>query len=99
MKFEWDERKNQINIKKHGISFENAAYVFSDVDAISIFDEEHSSDEDRWITIGKIKNSTIIVVVHTERIRNKYEYIRIISTRKADKTEIKEYLNQLKGGK
>ncbi len=42
MKFEWDERKNKINQKKHNISFENAAYVFSDENAISIFDDEHS---------------------------------------------------------
>ena len=99
MKFEWDESKNKKNIVKHGISFENAAFVFTDKDALSIFDIEHSDIEDRWITIGKIKSSSIIVVIHTERIRNNYEYIRIISARKADKDEIQEYLNQLNGGK
>lgn len=97
MKFEWDERKNQENIKKHGISFESAAYIFSDKDAISIFDEEHSDDEDRWITIGRIRNSTIVLVIHTERLRNHFEFIRIISARKANKAEIKEYLNRLSG--
>ena len=51
MKFEWNEKKDQINIKKHGISFEEASYVFSDIDAISIIDEEHSDNELRWITI------------------------------------------------
>jgi len=99
MKFDWNEKKNQSNIIKHGISFETAAYLFSDLEAITIFDEEHSDDEVRWITIGKIKNSSIIVVVHTERIKNKFEYIRIISARKADKTEIKEYYKQIKGSK
>jgi uncharacterized DUF497 family protein len=97
MKFEWDERKNKGNILKHGISFETAAFVFSDINAISIFDEKHSESEDRWITIGKIRNSSIIVVIHTERIKGNYEYIRIISARKSDKTEIKEYFNQIKG--
>ena len=69
MIFEWDENKNITNIKKHGISFEEAAYVFADIDIISLFDEEHSHTEDRWISIGKIKNHGIIVVVHTERIK------------------------------
>lgn len=99
MKFEWDERKNQSNIVKHGVSFEDAVFVFSDTNSISIFDDEHSGNEDRWITIGKIKNLSVIVVVHTDRIRNQSEYIRIISARKADKTEIQEYFSQLKGDK
>ena len=98
MKFEWNEKKNQINIKKHGISFEEASYVFSDIDAISIIDEEHSDNELRWITIGKIINRGIIVVVHTERIKGEKEYIRIISARKGAKLEEKEYINRI-GGK
>jgi hypothetical protein len=71
--------------------------VFSDIEAITIFDEEHSDDEDRWITIGRIKNTDIIVVIHTVRIRNRKEFIRIISARKADKEETKEYYDSLKG--
>jgi hypothetical protein len=97
MKFEWDERKNLTNNKKHGISFEDAAYVFSDIEALTIFDEKHSDVEDRWVTIGKIKNSNIIVVVHTIRIRNNINSIRIISARKADKDEVNEYYNQFRG--
>ena len=53
MKFDWDENKNRINIKKHGISFEEAAFIFSDFNAISLFDEEHSQDEDRYIQLVK----------------------------------------------
>ncbi|MEZ4527961.1 MAG: BrnT family toxin [Desulfobacterales bacterium] len=98
MKFEWDKRKNHINIKKHGISFEEAAFVFSDIDAISVSDEYHSDFEERWITIGKIKNHGITVVIHTERIKGDVEFIRIISARKAEKYEEKEYINRL-GGK
>ena len=98
MKFEWDEQKNLLNIKKHKISFEEAAYVFADIDAISLFDEEHSYAEERWITIGKIINHDIIVVVHTERIKLEQEYIKIISARKAVIEEEKEYLKRI-GGK
>ena len=95
MKFEWDKRKNSSNIKKHDISFEEAAFVFSDMEAISIPDEYHSDFEERWITIGKIKNRGLIVVVHTDRMKRDGEVIRIISARKAEKYEEKEYVNRL----
>ncbi len=97
MKFEWDDSKNILNIRKHGISFEEAVYVFSDYEAISIPDDEHSEYEDRWIIIGKIINHGVIVVVHTERIRGESEYIRIISARKSDKHEEKQYIERLGG--
>ncbi|HOV13988.1 MAG TPA: BrnT family toxin [Spirochaetota bacterium] len=97
MKFEWNEQKKQKNILMK-ISFEEAAYVFSDLDAISLFDEEHSDNEERWITIGEIRTHGIIVVVHTERIKGEHEYIRIISARKSEKNEEIEYINR-KGGK
>jgi uncharacterized DUF497 family protein len=95
MKFEWDEDKNLANLKKHKISFEDAAFVFSDKEALTIYDNEHSADEDRWITIGMIKNTNLIVVIHTERIRKDIDFISIISARKANKNEINEYINQL----
>lgn len=97
MKFEWDKKKNLVNIKKHGISFEEAVYIFADVDSISILDDDHSDIEERWITIGQIKNHGIIIVVHTERFTNEFEFIRIISARKADKFEIEQYLTRLGG--
>ncbi|MDX1959229.1 MAG: BrnT family toxin [Leptospiraceae bacterium] len=96
--FEWDENKNIANQKKHGISFEEAAYVFSDKENISIPDLEHSQNEDRWITIGTIKRYGIVIVVHTERIYGKQSRIRIISARKAVETEERDYLESL-GGK
>ena len=55
IKFEWDNNKNLINIKKHKISFEDAIYVFSDKNALIMKDEEHSDYEDRFITMGNIK--------------------------------------------
>ncbi|HCL56293.1 MAG TPA: hypothetical protein DHW82_04700 [Spirochaetia bacterium] len=97
MKFEWDEKKNLSNIKKHGISFEEAAFAFSDKEAIAIIDEEHSKNEERWILLGRIKIHGIIVVVYTERIFGEIESIRIISIRKADKNEQKQYIDRLGG--
>lgn len=94
MKFEWDPIKNRINIKKHGLSFEESAYVFTDKNTLSICDEEHSEDEERWITLGQIPFNKIIVVVHTVRYKNNIEIIRIISSRSATKKEADEYFKR-----
>ncbi|HOP64804.1 MAG TPA: BrnT family toxin [Spirochaetota bacterium] len=92
MIFEWDPNKNIINKKKHGISFEEAILIFTDRDALSIYDDEHSSREDRWITIGFIPAGKILVVVHTDRLYiEKKEVIRIISARKATEKESRDY--------
>lgn len=88
MKFEWDETKNQLNIRKHGISFYDAAYVFSDPFALSIPDDEHSATEDRWLLLGKNLDEKLLLVVHTFRDD---DAIRIISARKATRTEINTY--------
>ena len=88
MVFEWDEEKNKTNLKKHGIDFETAAFVFCDNDRLEYYDEEHSTLEDRFITIGEIKEVLIVlVVVYTER----KEAIRIISARKANNRERREH--------
>jgi uncharacterized DUF497 family protein len=63
--FEWDPNKAKSNISKHKISFEDATSVFKDENAISIFDDKHSLDEDRWITIGLDKKTRALVVIHT----------------------------------
>jgi uncharacterized DUF497 family protein len=90
--FEWDPVKEKQNIKKHGVSFQRASKVFLDPFAITIFDEEHSEDEDRWITIGAENNEVLLVVVHTFRDEKlQSAVIRIISARKADKDEAKQY--------
>ncbi len=78
---EWDDAKNEININKHGISFETAAYIFNDENRIEFFDEEHSKDEDRYYTIGKVED--VLFVVYTER----GSAIRLISARYATKRE------------
>lgn len=91
MKFEWDPKKEEINIQKHGITFEQASYVFADPYALDKYDEEHSQDEDRWLLLGHSMNEIILVVVHTFKGRDGVEMVRIISARKATKNEIEEY--------
>lgn len=81
LRFEWDEEKAKINQRKHGISFETAALVFEDEERIEIFDEEHSGQEDRYITIGMA--GEVLFVVYTER----REAVRLISARLANARE------------
>jgi hypothetical protein len=91
MKFEWDKNKERHNIHKHGITFEQASYVFSDPFALSKWDGEHSEHEDRWILLGKTMNELILVVAHTYRERDGVEFVRIISARKATNNEKQTY--------
>ena len=68
IKFEWDNNKNLINIKKHKISFEDAIYVFSDKNALIMKDEEHSDYEDRFITMGILIESLLLLLfIQTEQ--------------------------------
>jgi len=84
--------KARQNLKKHGVSFERAARIFLDPFAVSIFDEKHSDDEDRWITNGSEANEVLLVVMHTFRdIDANTAIIRIISARKADREEAHQY--------
>lgn len=88
MLFEWDDEKNHINMRKHGIDFETAARVFADENRLELYDEEHSDYEDRYITIGMIDNvAYIVMVVYTER----ENAIRLISARKATNQERRIY--------
>ncbi len=91
MKFEWDTNKEKINIQRHGITFEQASYIFADPFALSKFDDEHSEDEDRWILLGTSLNETVIVVAHTFRDNDGTEYVRIINARRATKREKQAY--------
>ncbi len=88
MQFEWDDEKDRKNIVKHGIPFRTAILVFSDPDRIEKYDDTHSLDEDRYLTIGEINGTFMVVtVVYTERS----EAIRIISARRATRVEKEEY--------
>lgn len=87
--FEWDENKNRINQRKHGISFEEAKTVFYDDEALVIDDPEHSEEEERFIILGLSFQANLLVVCHC--CRNSDSVIRIISARKATKTESSYY--------
>lgn len=90
--FEWDSDKARQNARKHRISFERAATVFLDHDALSLFDEEHNRDEDRWVTLGLDRTGTLLVVCHTYQEETETSArIRIISTRRATRSEAKQY--------
>ena len=90
--FEWDDEKYKINIKKHGIYFEDAARVFLDKNAIYYYDELHSDYEDRIKIIGMVEN--VLTVIYTER----GDVNRIISARPADKYERNDYYGQFNIG-
>ena len=94
MQFEWDDEKNKTNIRKHGIDFDTAALVFADENRLEIFDEIHSGNEDRYITIGMINEvAYIVMVVYTER----ENIIRLISARRATKQERSMYYDYSQG--
>jgi uncharacterized DUF497 family protein len=85
IKFEWDSVKAAANIKKHGISFEEAQSVFYDEFAIQFFDEDHSSNEERFLLLGMSTEARLLLVCHCEREVG--HVIRIISARRATKRE------------
>ena len=89
LRFEWDEDENRENIKKHGVSFQEAQTVFLDENAMRFFDPDHSRDEDRFIMLGMSFKLRVLVVCHCHRKND--TVIRIISARKADKHEAKDY--------
>jgi uncharacterized DUF497 family protein len=90
--FDWDEKKNRINRRKHGVSFEEAKTVFYDEYAIQFFDEDHSDIENRYLMLGLSIKYRMLMVCHCERGQG--NAIRIISARKATKNEQKFYLEQ-----
>ena len=87
IKFDWDPRKAQRNLRKHSIDFNEASTVFVDTFSITIPDPDHSEDEERWLTMGLSSRQRLLVVVHTED----RETVRIISARPADRLERRKY--------
>ena len=89
LRFEWDQRKNAANRRKHGVSFEEATAVFADDHALVIADPDHSESEDRFILLGFCSSLRMLVVCHcyqeTEAV------VRIISARKANRSERLQY--------
>jgi uncharacterized protein len=87
MDFEWDPRKAEINLRKHQVSFSEAATVFGDDFAITVQDPDHSQTEARYITIGWSHRRRLLMVSHTDRNNR----IRIISARELTKAEKQAY--------
>ena len=90
--FDWDPDKNRANQNKHGIAFESAATVFRDPRILSLYDHKHSFAEDRWMSLGLSAYGGILIVHHTfDELDDNTVSIRIFSSRKATKQEIKQY--------
>jgi len=97
MRFVWDPEKEKLNIRRHKVNFTESCHVFADPYALNMFDEDHSENEDRWITLGQIPNGKTLLVIHTYReLSDGEEVVRIISARKANKNEVKDYIARRK---
>jgi uncharacterized protein len=94
LRFEWDPEKDKENRKKHRVAFTDACYVFADKSMLTLFDHEHSEDEDRWITMGQTPDGKLLIVIHTHRQVARTEHVRIISARKATKGEATQYFER-----
>ena len=89
IKFEWNTDKAVTNIKKHGVSFEEAKSVFFDDFAVQFFDQENSHTEDRFLMLGMSNETNLLLICHCER--DDGNTIRVISARKATKNESENY--------
>lgn len=93
IKFEWDSTRATVNIKKHGVSFEEAQSVFYDEFAVQFFDEAHSTNEARFLLLGMSTGARLLLVCHCERETG--DIIRILSARKVTKTESTFYGSEM----
>lgn len=89
MKFEWDEKKNKSNIKKHSVSFDEVKTIFYSEHALIFDDPDHSSSEDRFIIVGFSSQGKLLLSCFCERCEG--NIIRIISARKLSKKEAKNF--------
>ncbi len=94
LRIEWDEKKSKANRRKHGVSFEEARTVFYDESAIQFYDPDQPDEEDRFILLGLSFKPQVLVVCHC--FRESETVVRIISARRADKDEEREYWKQRK---
>lgn len=85
IQFEWNRARATANLRKHGVSFEEAQTVFYDEFAVQFFDDEHSGDEERFLLLGMSTGARLLLVCHCERDAG--HVIRIISARKATNSE------------
>ena len=87
--FEWDDEKVESNLNKHRVSFDEATTIFNDPNIATISDPDHSDNEERYVSIGMSVIARLLTVIHTFRLAK----IRLISARKATKSEKKKYEN------
>ena len=92
VRFQWDPRKAAANLRKHGVSFTEAETVFADEHGLLLDDPEHSETEDRFSLLGSSAGGRLVVVIHAYRAAA--GVIRIISARKADRLERRQYQEQ-----
>lgn len=92
MRIEWDPQKAVSNRSKHRVGFEEALTIFSDARVLTVHDPDHSTSEDRWVSIGVAETGRALVVVHAYREEEGDEVVRIISARRASRREISTYL-------
>jgi len=93
--FQWDTVKATTNADKHGVTFEQAASVFLDSLALTVYDEGHSQNEDRWWLLGHDANGTLLLVAHTYQTTGPTSAsVRLISARPATKRERQFYENE-----
>jgi len=89
MNFEWNPQKAEINLKKHGVSFEEAKTVFDDPLYVDFYDPDHSDNEHRYLIIGRSRKERLLIVSYTERDNT----CRLISARESTRKERKAYEN------
>lgn len=90
--FEWDDAKAESNLGKHGVDFTDAMTVLLDPLAMTRFDDEHSNDEQRWISLGRAANGQLMLVIHTFSATGpNTALVRLISARLATRHEREQY--------
>lgn len=94
LRFEWDASKNRANVRRHGVSFEEASSAFLDENGILIDDPGHSIGEERFVLLGLTSSLRLLVICHCYRQRA--DVVRLISARKADKGEREEYFGRFR---
>ena len=93
--FEWDPAKALLNVRKHGVTFDQAATVFLDALTLTAFDARHSQNEERWFTLGMSSDGKLLAVSHTYQHTGPiHVQVRIISAREATKRERQQYENE-----
>ena len=89
--FDWDRRKARTNLRRHGVSFHEAATVLRDPLGITVYDPDHSEEEDRYVTIGTSEGGRLLMVSHTDH----GDHVRIISARGLTRAEREAYESEI----